>query len=165
MSEENSRYAVSLATDLTIAWLGNQNNRAPANEVPGFLRSMYAAVSELMNGSPISPRAAVEVPAQKKFIPAVSVRKSLASKDYIISMIDGRPYRALRRHLLSFGLTPEEYRERYNLKPDYPMVAENYSAERRAVAKRIGLGRRGAQAMLALRSPTVERGPTESKSA
>ena len=76
----------------------------------------------------------------------MSVRKSLASKDHIISMIDGKPYKTLRRHLSTHGLTPEEYRARYNLKPDYPMVSENYSQVRRDMAKKIGLGQKGRAA-------------------
>lgn len=79
------------------------------------------------------------------FTPAVSPRKSLASRDHIISMIDGKPYKTLRRHLATNGLTPDEYRARYKLKPDYPMVAENYSETRRAMAKAIGLGRKAGQ--------------------
>jgi predicted transcriptional regulator len=80
------------------------------------------------------------------FTPAVTARKSLASKDHIISMIDGKSYKTLRRHLSTHGLTPEQYRERYNLKPDYPMVAETYSEARRAMAQKIGLGRKGRAA-------------------
>jgi predicted transcriptional regulator len=57
-------------------------------------------------------------------------------------MIDGKPYKTLRRHLATHGLTPAEYRDRYGLKADYPMVAENYSESRRAMAKKIGLGRK-----------------------
>ena len=57
-------------------------------------------------------------------------------------MIDGKSYKTLRRHLATHGMTPAEYRERYGLKPDYPMVAENYSESRRAMAKKIGLGRK-----------------------
>jgi predicted transcriptional regulator len=79
-------------------------------------------------------------------VPAISLRKSLGSKDHIISMIDGKPYKTLRRHLSTHGLTPEQYRERYNLKPDYPMVAENYSKQRRDMAKKIGLGQKGRTA-------------------
>ncbi len=69
------------------------------------------------------------------------MRKSLASKDHIISMIDGKPYRTLRRHLSTHGLSPDDYRKRYGLKSDYPMVAESYSESRRAMAHKIGLGR------------------------
>ena len=141
MSDENDPNvadlnAVELATELTIAWLGNQNNRAEAGDVPAFLRTMHATVTELAN------QVGAEDKQTEEYTPAVSVRKSLASKDHIISMIDGKPYKMLRRHLSGHGLTPEEYRQRYNLKPDYPMVAESYSAQRRAMAQKIGLGRK-----------------------
>jgi predicted transcriptional regulator len=79
----------------------------------------------------------------------VSVRKSLASPDHIISMIDGKPYKTLRRHLAGHGLTPEQYRERYKLKADYPMVAAAYSESRRAMAKKIGLGRKPGEVVKA----------------
>jgi predicted transcriptional regulator len=140
MAEENpDNNAVELATELTIAWLGNPNTRISAEEVPAFLGKMHETVSGLL-GSGIQP----VVPAEPvgDFTPAVTVRKSLASKDHIISMIDGKPYKTLRRHLATHGLTPAEYRDRYGLKPDYPMVAENYSESRRAMAKKIGLGRK-----------------------
>ncbi len=132
---------VELATELTIAWLGNPNTRTSADDVPAFLQSMHLAVEKLSGF-------AVEAPAEEaptEYTPAVSVRKSLANKDHIISMIDGKPYRTLRRHLTGNGLTPAEYRARYNLKADYPIVAESYSEARRTMAKRIGLGRKPAQ--------------------
>jgi predicted transcriptional regulator len=74
--------------------------------------------------------------------PAVSVRKSLASREHILSMIDGKPYKTLKRHLSRHGMTPAEYRERYGLKADYPMIAPAYSEHRSAVAKSLGLGRK-----------------------
>ena len=129
---------VELATELTIAWLANPNTRTSADDVPAFLRSMHDAVCKLTEAPADGPSEA----AATEFTPAVSVRKSLASKDHIISMIDGKPYKTLRRHLATNGMTPEEYRSRYNLKPDYPMVAEAYSESRRAMAKKIGLGRK-----------------------
>jgi predicted transcriptional regulator len=135
--------SVELATELTIAWLSNPNTRTSNEDVPTFLQSMFQAVNKL--SAPASPEA-TEEPAQE-FTAAVSVRKSLASKDHIISMIDGKPYRTLRRHLSSNGITPDGYRARYGLKPDYPMVAESYSESRRAMAKKIGLGRKPAQAV------------------
>jgi predicted transcriptional regulator len=128
--------AVELATELTIAWLSNANTRASAEEVPGFLRQMHAAVTGLAEAP------AAESTGGGSYEGAVSVRKSLASKDYIISMIDGKPYKTLRRHLAGHGLTPDQYRERYGLKPDYPMVSESYSQARRDMAKKIGLGRK-----------------------
>lgn len=146
MADEQTLNAVELATELTIAWLGNQNNRVAADEVPQFLRTMHATVTELSSGSAAGGEAADEAPVTQEFTPAVSVRKSLASKDHIISMIDGKPYKTLKRHLSRHGLTPEEYRRRYNLKADYPMVSESYSAARRDMAKKIGLGQRGRTA-------------------
>ena len=130
--------AVELATELTIAWLGNPNTRISADEVPTFLGKMHDTVSSLFGGMDGNS----ENQATQEYIPAVSARKSLASKDHIISMIDGKPYKTLRRHLATHGMSPEQYRERYNLKPDYPMVAETYSESRRAMAKKIGLGRK-----------------------
>jgi predicted transcriptional regulator len=137
--------AVELATELTIAWLSNPNTRASGDDVLAFLSRMHQAVGELV--APAEPSA--DEPAQPAYAPAVTVRKSLADKNHIISMIDGKPYKALRRHLSTNGLTPEEYRDRYNLKADYPMVAENYSQARRDMAKKIGLGRKPRQAAAA----------------
>ncbi|WP_448663833.1 MucR family transcriptional regulator [Sphingomonas sp. CJ20] len=146
MSDENSLNAVELATELTIAWLGNQNNRVSAEDVPAFLRTMHATVTELAGSSSNSGDDTQKVAPEQEFTPAVTVRKSLASKDHIISLIDGKPYKTLRRHLSTHGLTPEEYRARYNLKPDYPMVAPTYSEARRAMAHKIGLGAKGRAA-------------------
>ena len=145
MSDENTVNAVELATDLTIAWLGNPNNRVAADDVPAFLEQMHATVMELAPG-PAAAQIREDAAPQPEYVPAVSVRKSLASKDHIISLIDGKPYKTLRRHLSGNGLTPELYRERYNLKADYPMVAETYSAARRDMAKKIGLGRKSRKA-------------------
>ena len=130
--------AVELATELTIAWLGNPNTRTSAEDVPAFLGKMHDTVAALLGPAGEAPS---EAPAAE-FTPAVTARKSLASKDHILSMIDGKPYKTLRRHLATNGLTPAEYRERYGLRADYPMVAENYSESRRAMAKKIGLGRK-----------------------
>ncbi|WP_448657772.1 MucR family transcriptional regulator [Sphingomonas sp. CJ99] len=141
MTEETQLNTVELATELTIAWLGNQNNRIAADEVPAFLRTMHATLTSLAGDTGSSPEPGSSEAAE--YTPAVSVRKSLASRDVIISMIDGKPYKTLRRHLSTHGLTPEQYRERYNLRADYPMVAESYSEQRRAMAKQIGLGSRG----------------------
>jgi len=147
MSDDNSLSAVELAAEVTIAWLNNPNNRVTAEEVPAFMRTIHATVTELSGtAAPSTDAAEPEAPAEAEYVPAVTVRKSLASPDHIISMIDGKPYKTLRRHLTTNGLTPEEYRRRYGLKPDYPMVAETYSAQRRAMAHKIGLGSKGRAA-------------------
>ncbi len=134
---------IELATELTVAWLGNANTRATPADVPAFLQAMHDTLANL------EKPAAGEVEAgatDESYVPAVSVRKSLASPDHLISLIDGKPYRALRRHLASHGLTADDYRKRYGLKDDYPMVAPTYSESRRAMAKTIGLGRKPRKA-------------------
>jgi predicted transcriptional regulator len=142
---DNNTDVVELATALTMAWLGNGHTRATTDDVPAFLTAMHEAVGKLARGGQEQQEAE---PAQA-FTPAVSVRKSLANPDHIISMIDGKPYKALRRHLAANGLTPDQYRERYGLKPDYPMTAPSYSEARRSMAKKIGLGRKPGQTVKA----------------
>ena len=115
MAEDVNTDLVELATELTIAWLGNPNNRASADEVPAFLRTMHAAVTELAgqvmgaNASGTSDKASID------HVPAITPRRSLSSKDHIISMIDGKPYKTLRRHLSAHGLSPQEYRAKDRL--------------------------------------------------
>ena len=133
--------AVELAAELTAAWLSNPNTRTTPDDVPAFLASMHAAVTKLSEGG----GSVEETPESKTYEPATTARKSLSSPDHIISMIDGKPYKTLRRHLSTNGMTPEQYRERYKLKADYPMVSPNYSESRRAMAKKIGLGRKPGQ--------------------
>lgn len=129
---------VVLAAHLTTAWLGNLHTRAGADDVPAFLLAMHKAVLELGQSSEPQPTTSPE----ELHKPATTARRSLTSPDHIISMIDGKKYRTLLKHLTTNGLTPDEYRERYNLKADYPMVAPSYSEARRAMAKAIGLGRK-----------------------
>ncbi|RZI70862.1 MAG: transcriptional regulator [Pseudomonas sp.] len=146
MAEETADTSLlELATDLTMAWLSNPNTRASAEEVPAFLQSMHSAVTNL--ASPES--SAEEAAPAKEYTPAVTARRSLASRDHIISLIDGKPYKTLKRHLSGHGLTPAEYRERYGLKSDYPMVAEAYAEMRRGLAKKIGLGRKAGTKVVA----------------
>jgi len=143
----NAPNAIELATELTIAWLNNPNVRATAEDVPTFLKSIHATIGELSSGGPAQ--------AEPDYPPAVPVRSSV-KPDYIISLIDGRKLKSLKRHLSTHGLTPAEYRERYGLKPDYPMVAPNYSAQRRQVAQRLGLGRKGRDARAAAAAPAPD---------
>jgi predicted transcriptional regulator len=112
---------VELAAELTAAWLANPNTRTAADDVPAFLVAMHTAVEKLVGNADVEPE---------------------TSPDHIISMLDGKKYKTLRRHLSTNGMTPEQYRERFNLKADYPMVAATYSEARRAMAKSIGLGRK-----------------------
>ena len=149
---------LELATELTIAWLSNPNTSASADDVPSFLQKVHGA----LNG--ISSPAVEEAPAAPEYTPAVTARKSLSSRDHIISMIDGKPYKTLRRHLSRHGLTPEQYRDRYGLKPDYPMVSESYSEVRRDMAKKIGLGRKpGTSVKSAARATAPAKSSASSK--
>lgn len=125
----------ALTVQLLSAYLGN--NTVGADDLAGLIRSTRAALTDDTASSAAEPEAPT-------YEPAVSVRKSLSSEDHIISLIDGKPYKALKRHLTSHGLTPAEYRERYNLPATYPMVAPGFAAQRREIAKKIGLGNRNS---------------------
>lgn len=139
MAEESAELSpLELATELTVAWLSNPNTRASAEDVPTFLERIHTAVSQLNSSSAVQGEAEEE----QEFTAAVTARKSLSSPEHIISMIDGKPYKSLKRHLSAHGLTPAQYRERYGLKTDYPMVAPAYAEKRRELAKQIGLGRK-----------------------
>lgn len=147
-----SNDAVKLATDLTIAWLSNPNVRPDVAEVPNFLKTMHETVAAL-GTAPAAP----EAETAPEFTPAVPVRSSI-KPDYLVSLIDGRKLKTLKRHLSMHGLTPAQYRERYGLKPDYPMVAANYAEQRRETAKKIGLGRKGRGGQPAAAPAPAKRG-------
>ncbi|MFA5964369.1 MAG: MucR family transcriptional regulator [Sphingomonas sp.] len=109
------------------------NNHVGIDEIKNVISMIHATLASLGNEAP---------PAEEMFVPAVTARKSLADPTKIISMIDGKPYSVLKRHLTTQGLTPAEYRARYNLPADYPMTAPAYSERRKAMAVKIGLGRK-----------------------
>ena len=117
------------------------HNTIAPDDVPGFIAKTHAAIKGLNVQEPAADEAADSPPPEH--VPAVTVRKSLASREHIVSLIDGKPYKMLKRHLAGHGLTPAQYRERYNLKSDYPMTAPAYSEQRRATAVTIGLGQLG----------------------
>lgn len=125
----------SLTVELLSAYLAN--NAVPSADLAGLIQSTRAALTQ--DAAPAAPEA--EKPT---FTPAVTARKSLASPDHLISLIDGKPYKTLKRHLTRHGLTPETYRERYGLPASYPMVAPSFAAMRRAIAEKIGLGNKKA---------------------
>jgi predicted transcriptional regulator len=141
MSDDQSDNKVDLAANLTIAWLSNPNVRANGDDATSFLSSIHSTLVSLSNGA--GPEDIPQSAEPDKAEPAVTVRKSLASRDKIISLIDGKPYSSLKRHLAKHGLTPAQYRDRYGLKADYPMVAPAYAEKRRELAKKIGLGSKG----------------------
>jgi predicted transcriptional regulator len=129
---------ISLASEIVSAFVAN--NSIKSQEVANLIRETHGALAAL--GAP----QAAEAAAEPVFAPAVGVRKSLASRDHILSLIDGKPYKTLKRHLSRHGLTPVQYRERYGLPKTYPMVAPAYSEARSEVAKKLGLGQRARAA-------------------
>jgi predicted transcriptional regulator len=135
MAETEKPDLTNLTVQLLSAYVSN--NTLPSGE----LASLIKTTREALEGDQTAAES-----AEPEFAPAVSARKSLASRDHIVSMIDGKPYKSLKRHLSSHGLSPEEYRARYHLPNTYPMVAPAYSEQRREVARRLGLGRRKTEA-------------------
>ncbi|MGQ5701633.1 MucR family transcriptional regulator [Sandaracinobacteroides sp. A072] len=107
------------------------NNSVAVNDVPQLIQNVYATLAGLA-----SPAPEPEVRAE----PAVPIRQSV-KPDYIVCLEDGKKLKMLKRHLMTaYGMTPDEYRAKWGLAPDYPMVAPNYAESRRQLAKSIGLG-------------------------
>ena len=121
---------VQFAADIVSAYVSNNSVR-PA-DIAELIASTHAALSGL--GSPAAPAA----PVVDKLTPS-QIRKSV-TPEALISFIDGKPYKTLKRHLTGNGLTIEQYRERFGLPRDYPSTAASYSAQRSALAKSAGLG-------------------------
>ena len=133
--------AVDLTADVVAAFVSN--NSISATDLPGLIASIHTAIVGLSAPAP--------APEAEKPVPAVPIKKSV-TPDYIISLEDGRQYKSLKRHLTGRGLTPADYRAKWGLPRDYPMVAANYAARRSEMAKAIGLGRKPAE-------PVVEAKP------
>jgi len=130
---ENKIELVNLTSGIVSAYVGN--NAVTSGDVPGLIQTVHRALHEAYTTG-----GEEEAPTLK---PAVSVRKSI-TPDYLICLDDGLKFKTLKRHLrTSYNLTPEEYRERWGLPWDYPMVAPNYAAKRSKLAKEIGLGQKG----------------------
>lgn len=124
----------TLATELTAQIVASYvaHNALPESQVPGFIRSVYGALTGL-NAAPVE--------AAPEQTPAVPIRKSV-TPDYIICLEDGRKLKSMKRHLGKLGMTPDEYRAKWGLPADYPMAAPNYAAIRSRLAKQSGLGRK-----------------------
>lgn len=149
MSEDGNPDLAALTVQLLSAYVGN--NAVPSNELAELIRTTKAALAE----QPVP-----STPPAEEYVPAVSIKASLSSREHILSLIDGKPYKSLKRHLSTRGLSPDEYRARYNLPATYPMVAPAYSEQRRKVAKQVGLGRKKTDvpaASAATAAPTAKR--------
>ena len=111
------------------------NNPVQISELPALIASVHASLAFVANSSTAEPEQAL--------VPPVPI-KSTVRPDYIISLEDGRKYKSMKRHLTRRGLTPQQYREKWGLRPDYPMVAPNYSKARSELARSMGLGQKMA---------------------
>lgn len=137
----DNTHLLELTSDVVVAWLSNPRTKIAPEALPSAIQTVHQSLASL--GTDVGAAA----DAGPEYLPAVTVRRSLASNEHIVSLIDGKPYKTLKRHLSGHGLTPQQYRERYNLKADYPMVAPAYAARRSELAKTIGLGRKPAAAV------------------
>ncbi|MCJ2121023.1 MucR family transcriptional regulator [Methylobacterium sp. J-077] len=144
MTEENTGGApgfIELTGEIVAAYVSN--NSVPISELPNLIRSVHDAIATLTSGSVPSGLDAPEAGIER--LSSAQIRKSVR-QDGIVSFLDGKTYKTLKRHLTANGLSPQRYRERYGLPADYPMVAPSYAEQRSALAKAIGLGVPGARA-------------------
>lgn len=134
VNNEANDALITLTSDIVAAHVSN--NDVAVADVPTLIRTVHEALSGL--GQP-------EQPQEEPLEPAVSIRASV-KPDYIVCLEDGKKLKMLKRYLKTrYNMTPDEYRERWNLPADYPMVAPNYAEKRRTLAKEIGLGRKPGQ--------------------
>jgi predicted transcriptional regulator len=120
---------ITLTADIVAAHVSN--NMVAVNDLPQLIDNVHSSLSKHYDGAQ---------KAEEKLEPAVSVRASI-KPDYIVCLEDGKKLKMLKRHLMThYNMTPDEYRQKWGLSPDYPMVAPNYAEQRRQLAKKIGLG-------------------------
>ena len=133
MGKESEDDILKLVTEIVAAYVSK--NPVAASELPGIIKNVHATLGGFGGDTMALPRA-----------PAVPVKKSV-QPDYIVCLEDGKKLKMLKRHLKTdYDMTPEEYRERWGLPADYPMVAPNYAKQRSRLAKEIGLGTRARKA-------------------
>ena len=133
MSDRNQDLMTELTAEVVSAYVSN--NSVPANELPSLITQIHSALGSTSGGT------TVEEP-QEKQKPAVPIKKSLQD-EYLICLEDGKKFKSLKRHLkTAYDMTPDEYRAKWNLGPDYPMVAPAYARARSELAKSMGLGQK-----------------------
>ena len=130
MTDAAGKSFIDLTANIVSAYLSN--NPTPASEIPNLISQIHAALMRVSSG-----RADASTDPAK---PAVSVKKSI-NPDYLVCLEDGKRFKSLKRHLRTqYNMTPEQYRDKWGLPPDYPMVAPNYAVARSQLAKKMGLG-------------------------
>jgi predicted transcriptional regulator len=136
MNMDEKSEIIEMTADIVSAYVGN--NSVSANDLPSLIQSVHRALSGVTNGVE-----AIEVAPKE---PAVPVKRSI-TPDYLVCLEDGRKFKSLKRHLRTkYNLSPEDYRAKWSLAKDYPMVAPNYAKARSDLAKQMGLGQGGRQA-------------------
>jgi predicted transcriptional regulator len=147
--QEASFNFTELTAEIVSAYVSN--NPVPPAELPALIARVHTAVAGLStegSAGAVAPNAEIEKPTPAQ------IRKSVRD-DGITSFIDGKTYKTLKRHLSANGLDPRSYRERYGLPSDYPMVAPSYAEQRSQLARAIGLGRPGGEAVRQSRRKTA----------
>ena len=130
MSDAAGKNFIDLTANIVSAYLSN--NPTPASEIPALISQIHAALLRVSTGR-------IETPLEPAK-PAVSVKKSM-TPDYLVCLEDGKRFKSLKRHLRTqYNMTPEQYRDKWGLPADYPMVAPNYAVARSQLAKKMGLG-------------------------
>ncbi|MBM0204249.1 MucR family transcriptional regulator [Micromonospora sp. STR1s_5] len=139
-SDPSNVAVTELTAEIVSAYVGH--NSVHLSDLPKVIASIHSALENLRH-----PRE----PVQAKPMPRMSLKKTV-TPDFLISLEDGKPYKSLKRHLARRGLSPEQYRAKWGLPPDYPMVAASYSAQRSEMARALGLGRKREKPALAKRA-------------
>jgi predicted transcriptional regulator len=122
---------IELTADIVSAYVSN--NSVPVSDLPTLIADVHAALGRVVGG--VAPVAPVEAPK-----PAIPVKKSI-TPDFLVCLEDGKKFKSLKRHLRTqYNMSPEQYRDKWSLPPDYPMVAPNYAEARSQLAKKMGLG-------------------------
>ncbi len=133
MNENGGTQFIELTADIVSAYVSN--NSISANDIPGLISEIHSALLKVSSGKEV--QVAPEPPK-----PAVAVKKSVTD-DYIVCLEDGKKFKSLKRHLrTAYNMSPEQYREKWGLPADYPMVAPNYAEARSRLAKQMGLGQK-----------------------
>jgi predicted transcriptional regulator len=146
---------IELCADIVSAYVSN--NSVPAADLPSLLHSVYSALTKTTQGQELEPQA--------ELAPAVPVKKSV-TPDFIICLDDGKKFKSLKRHLrTTYDMTPEQYRAKWNLPADYPMVAPNYAKTRSELAKAAGLGQQRRKSKTPVETAANDAAPAKAKRA
>jgi predicted transcriptional regulator len=130
MTEASTSNFIELATEIVSAYVSN--NSVQSSELPALIASVHASLAFVANGVATQP--------EQPLVPAVPIKKSV-QPDFIVCLDDGRKFKSLKRHLrTAYDMTPDQYRSKWGLPHDYPMVAPNYAKARSELAKSMGLG-------------------------